>query len=105
MNDLLTVLVFQAIFQAETRKGRTGVPDVDQRVPPEAMPYAYTRNAARALGAAGEDRIDRCGETGTLLALQLFHILEWDLLTLSSFRQRSLSSATMELRGCTDALY
>jgi len=41
--------VFWAIYQAETRKGPEGVLDATQRVPREAMLYAYTRNAALAL--------------------------------------------------------
>jgi hypothetical protein len=49
-----TANVFQAIYQAETRKGTAGVLDPGQRVPREAMLYAYTRNAARALGIEGE---------------------------------------------------
>ncbi len=44
-----TANIFQAIYQAETRKGPEGVLDINQRVPREAMLYAYTRNAARAL--------------------------------------------------------
>jgi predicted amidohydrolase YtcJ len=44
-----TANVFRAIYQAETRKGLKGVLDSRQRVPREAMLYAYTRNAARAL--------------------------------------------------------
>jgi predicted amidohydrolase YtcJ len=44
-----TASVFRAIYQAETRKGSEGVLDASQRVPREAMLYAYTRNAARAL--------------------------------------------------------
>jgi predicted amidohydrolase YtcJ len=44
-----TANVFQAIYRAETRKGPEGVLDESQRVPREAMLYAYTRNAARAL--------------------------------------------------------
>jgi len=50
-----TANVFRAIYQAETRKGPEGVLDPGQRVPREAMLYAYTRNAARAL--AEQDRI------------------------------------------------
>ena len=42
---------FRAIYQAETRKGPEGVLDVSQSMPREAMLYAYTRNAARALAA------------------------------------------------------
>ncbi|HEX6503481.1 MAG TPA: amidohydrolase [Terriglobales bacterium] len=45
-----TANVFRAIYQAETRKGPAGVLDASQRMPREAMLYAYTRNAARALG-------------------------------------------------------
>jgi predicted amidohydrolase YtcJ len=41
--------VFEAIYQAETRKGPAGVLDAAQRMPREAMLYAYTRNSARAL--------------------------------------------------------
>jgi len=50
-----TANVFRAIYQAETRKGPEGVLDESQRVPREAMLYAYTRNAARAL--TEQDRI------------------------------------------------
>jgi predicted amidohydrolase YtcJ len=41
--------VFLAIYQAETRKGPKGVLDATQRMPREAMFFAYTRNSARAL--------------------------------------------------------
>jgi len=44
-----TANVFQAIYQAETRKGPEGVLDSSQRMPREAMLYAYTRNSARAM--------------------------------------------------------
>jgi predicted amidohydrolase YtcJ len=47
--------VFKAIYQAETRKGPEGVLDAAQRMPREAMLYAYTRNSARALNQ--QDRI------------------------------------------------
>ena len=50
-----TANVYLAIYQAETRKGPAGVLIAGQRVPREAMLYAYTRNAARALGE--QDRI------------------------------------------------
>jgi hypothetical protein len=49
-----TANVFLAIYQAETRNGPEGVLDASQRVPREAMLYAYTRNAARALNDLGE---------------------------------------------------
>ena len=41
--------VFQAIYQAETRKGTEGILDPAQRMPREAMLFAYTRNSARAM--------------------------------------------------------
>ena len=44
-----TASVFEAIYQAETRKGPKGVLNADECMPREAMFYAYTRNAARAL--------------------------------------------------------
>jgi predicted amidohydrolase YtcJ len=50
-----TANVFRAIYQAETRRGPEGVLNESQRVPREAMLYAYTRNAARAL--AEQDNI------------------------------------------------
>jgi len=37
------------MYYAETRKGDEGVLDASQRMPREAMLYAYTRNSARAL--------------------------------------------------------
>lgn len=40
---------FLAMFQAETRSGPQGVLDETQRMPREAMLYAYTRNAAAVL--------------------------------------------------------
>jgi predicted amidohydrolase YtcJ len=45
-----TANVFAAIYQAETRSGPLGTLNAAQRVPRMAMLYAYTRNAARALG-------------------------------------------------------
>jgi len=41
--------VFKAIYQAETRRGEKGVLDANQDMPREAMLYAYTINAARAM--------------------------------------------------------
>jgi predicted amidohydrolase YtcJ len=46
--------VFEAIFQAETRSGSQGVLDPAQRMPREAMLFAYTRNAAHALNELDE---------------------------------------------------
>jgi hypothetical protein len=50
-----TADVFQGIYQAETRKGPEGVLNAAERVPREAMLYAYTRNSARAMNQ--QDRI------------------------------------------------
>jgi predicted amidohydrolase YtcJ len=44
-----TANVFDAIYEAETRKGPEGVLDPSQAMPREAMFYAYTRNSARAM--------------------------------------------------------
>jgi predicted amidohydrolase YtcJ len=45
---------FLAIYQAETRIGAEGVLDETQRMPREAMLYAYTRNSAQVLGMADQ---------------------------------------------------
>ena len=42
---------FEAIYQAETRAGPQGVLNAAERMPREAMLYAYTRNAAIVLDA------------------------------------------------------
>ena len=44
-----TANVFWGIYQAETRKGPEGVLDASQKMPREAMFYAYTRNSALAM--------------------------------------------------------
>jgi len=45
---------FLAIYQAETRSGPQGVLDASQRMPREAMLYAYTRGSARVLNQLHE---------------------------------------------------
>ncbi len=45
---------FEAIYQAETRAGTQGVLRASERVPREAMLYAYTRNSAQVLGRPEE---------------------------------------------------
>jgi hypothetical protein len=45
---------FAAIYQAETRVGPQGVLNPAQRMPREAMLYAYTRNSAQVLGQFSE---------------------------------------------------
>jgi hypothetical protein len=47
---------FEAIYQAETRAGAQGLLNADERMPREAMLYAYTRNAAIVL-----DELDQIG--------------------------------------------
>jgi len=73
---------FRAIYQAETRKGPEGVLDAGQRVPREAMLYAYTRNAALAL--AEQDRIGSIapGKQAD------FALLDRDVLTVSAEEAR-----------------
>ncbi len=44
---------FEAMCQAGTRRGPKGVLDSNQRMPREAMLYAYTRNAAMAMNQLG----------------------------------------------------
>jgi predicted amidohydrolase YtcJ len=77
-----TANVFRAIYQAETRKGPEGVLDAGQRVPREAMLYAYTRNAARAMGE--QDRI------GSFLPGKQadFVLLDRDVLTVTAEEAR-----------------
>ena len=77
-----TANVFRAIYQAETRKGPEGVLDANQRVPREAMLYAYTRNAARAL--AEQDRI------GSIASGKQadFALLDRDVLTVTAEEAR-----------------
>jgi predicted amidohydrolase YtcJ len=45
---------FEAIYQAETRDGPEGVLDASQRMPREAMLFAYTRNSAKVLNQLNE---------------------------------------------------
>lgn len=47
--NVSTANPFEAIYEAETRKGRLGVLDSTQCMPRMAMLYAYTINAAKAL--------------------------------------------------------
>jgi len=47
--NVSTPNVFQAIYQAETRKGPEGVLNVGESMPREAMLFAYTRNSAIAM--------------------------------------------------------
>ncbi len=69
---------FAAIYQAETRSGPQGVLDASQRMPREAMLYAYTRNSAEALG--------RLNEIGTIAPGKYadLALIDRDVLTVSA---------------------
>jgi predicted amidohydrolase YtcJ len=67
--------VFEAIYQAETRKGPEGVLDTAQCMPREAMLYAYTRNSARAL-----NQQDKIGSLAPGMQADLV-LVDRDLLT------------------------
>jgi predicted amidohydrolase YtcJ len=69
--------VFAAIYQAETRKGSEGVLDAAQRMPREAMLYAYTRNSARAL-----NQQDKIGSLAPGMQADLV-LIDRDVLTVS----------------------
>jgi predicted amidohydrolase YtcJ len=77
-----TANVFRAIYQAETRKGDEGILDAGQRVPREAMLYAYTINAARAL-----DMQDRIGSIAPGKQAD-FALLDRDVLTVTAEEAR-----------------
>jgi hypothetical protein len=64
-----TANVFEAIYQAETRKGPEGILDPAEAMPRLAMFYAYTRNSARAMNL--EDRIGSIapGKRADLIAI------------------------------------
>ena len=73
---------FRAIYQAETRKGPEGVLDARQRVPREAMLYAYTRNAALALAEQGQIGSIAPGKRAD------FALLDRDVLTVTAEEAR-----------------
>jgi predicted amidohydrolase YtcJ len=73
--------VFWAIYQAETRKGSEGVLDASQDMPREAMFYAYTRNAARAMN------MDSIGSIAPGKSADLV-LLDRDVLTISAKEMR-----------------
>ncbi len=75
--NVSTPNVFEAISQAETRKGTEGVLDPGQRMPREAMFFAYTRNAARAL-----NQQDSIGSLAPGMQADLV-LIDRDVLTIS----------------------
>jgi predicted amidohydrolase YtcJ len=77
-----TANVFHAIHRAETREGPKGVLDARQRMPREAMLYAYTVNAARALGEEARIGSLAPGKQADLV------LLDRDVLTVSAAQAR-----------------
>jgi predicted amidohydrolase YtcJ len=77
---------FAAIYQAETRSGPQGVLDPAERMPREAMLYAYTRNSAQVL--------DRLKDIGTIAPGKLadLALIDRDVLTVPA---EELKSATV----------
>lgn len=80
--NVTTANVFQAIYRAETRNGPLGILDAGQRVPREAMLYAYTSGAAQVLGE--QDSVGSIAP-GKLADLVL---LDRDVLTVSAEESR-----------------
>ena len=77
-----TANVFWAIYQAETRKGPEGVLDPGQRMPRDAMLYAYTRNSARAM-----NQLDKIGTIAPGKQAD-FVLLDRDVLTVTADEMR-----------------
>jgi predicted amidohydrolase YtcJ len=77
-----TANVFYAIYQAETRKGTEGILDASQAMPREAMFYAYTRNAARAMNMQKELGTIEPGKRADLI------LIDRDVLTISPEEMR-----------------
>ena len=73
-----TANVFEAIYQAETRKGPEGVLIPSERMPREAMLYAYTRNSARAMNQLSSIGTIAPGKQADLV------LVDRDVLTVSS---------------------
>ena len=73
-----TANVFGGIYQAETRRGPEGVLIPSERVPREAMLYAYTRNSARAMNQLSGIGTIAPGKQADLV------LVDRDVLTVSS---------------------
>lgn len=87
--------VFWAIYQAETRKGPEGVLDPSQRVPREAMLYAYTRNSARAM-----NQQDQIGSIAPGLQADLV-LVDRDVVTVSAEELRDTNVLWTMVGGVT----
>jgi predicted amidohydrolase YtcJ len=77
---------FAAIFQAETRSGPQGVLNASERMPREAMLYAYTRHSAQALNQLSEIGSIAPGKRADLA------LIDRDVLTIPA---RELNKATV----------
>jgi predicted amidohydrolase YtcJ len=73
-----TANVFAAIYQAETRNGPQGILNPSERMPREAMLYAYTRNSARAM-----NQLNRIGTIAPGKQADLV-LVDRDVLTVSA---------------------
>jgi predicted amidohydrolase YtcJ len=87
--------VFAAIYQAETRKGTEGVLDPGQRMPREAMLFAYTRNSARAM-----NQQDSIGSLAPNMQADLV-LLDRDVLTISPEELKETKVVWTMLGGVT----
>ncbi len=87
--------VFEAIYQAETRKGPEGVLDPGQRMPREAMLFAYTRNSARAM-----NQQDSIGSLAPGMQADLV-LLDRDVLTVSPEELKDTKVVWTMLGGAT----
>ena len=74
---------FEAIYQAETRSGPQGVLNAAERMPREAMLYAYTRNSAQVL--------DQLKDIGTIAPGKLadLALIDRDVLTVPAEEMKS----------------
>ena len=87
--------VFEAIYQAETRKGPEGVLDAAQCMPREAMLYAYTRNSARAL-----NQQDKIGSLAPGMQADLV-LVDRDVLTVTPEEMRDTKVLWTMVGGIT----
>ena len=83
---------FEAIFQAETRSGPQGVLQAAERVPREAMLYAYTRNSAEVLGQVNDVGTIAPGKRADLV------LLDRDVLTVPAEEMKATSRAVHHVR-------
>jgi predicted amidohydrolase YtcJ len=93
--NVSTPNVFEAIYQAETRKGPEGVLDPGQRMPREAMLFAYTRNSARAM-----NQQDSIGSLAPGMQADMV-LLDRDVLTVSPEELKETKVVWTMLGGVT----